>query len=161
MKEEGTAEGYDPHSPFTTPFTIISSLRHRFSSLPLQQPFYCEVYCPLSCKKVKVGLEKEGRVEAVEFNSTTNRIVSLYANDTLRFLVNAHRPNKNDKRTLDSQHWSLLVDVQDKGNLAIFNPYCVDPSNPLTFYVTFSLLRLSPLSLPSLKAQSQTINSQS
>ena len=62
MKKEGTeAEEYDPHSPFTTPFTIISTIKHRFHSKTLSQPFYCEVYCPLSCKKVKIGLRKDGK----------------------------------------------------------------------------------------------------
>ena len=140
MKEGVPATGYDPHSPFTTPFTIISTVKHRFASKPLAQPFCCEVYCPLSCKKVKIGVKKGGKLETIEFNSTTNRVVSLYAKDNLKYLVNRHKPNKNDKKSLDGKEHSIAIEVEDKGNVAIFNPYCIDPLQPISFFVnSFSI----------------------
>lgn len=32
---------------------------------------------------------------------------------------------------------SVYIDVQDRGNLAIFNPFYIDPEKPLSFYVSF------------------------
>jgi hypothetical protein len=100
------------------------------------------VYCPYSCKKIKIGLSKDKKIEALEFNTTTNRTVSFYANENIRYLVNKHRPNKKDKKTITGDGWSCSVEVEDKGNIAIFNPYCVDPLQPLTFFVILYLYRL-------------------
>lgn len=68
--------------------------------------------------------------------------MTFYANDHIRYLVNKHKPNKKDKKNIEGQGWMYYIDVEDKGNIAIFNPYCVDPLNPLSFYVNISLLRL-------------------
>lgn len=32
---------------------------------------------------------------------------------------------------------SVYIDVQDRGNVAIFNPFYIDPEKPLSFYVSF------------------------
>lgn len=32
---------------------------------------------------------------------------------------------------------SVYVDVQDQGNVAIFNPFYIDPEKPLSIYVSF------------------------
>lgn len=48
--------------------------------------------------------------------------------------MNKHKPNKKDKKVVTGEQWSACIEVEDKGNIAIFNPYCVDPYNPISFY---------------------------
>ena len=62
-------------------------------------------------------------------------------NKNIRYLINGNPPNKKDKRTTDGEGWGFWVEVSDKGNYAIFNPYCYVHNDPLSLYVNFSLLR--------------------
>jgi hypothetical protein len=55
--------------------------------------------------------------------------------------VNKYRPNKDEKKIIEGNGWSFYIEVKDKGNLAIFNPYCLDPHNPLSFYVHVFICR--------------------
>lgn len=50
---------YTPQHFFNYPFTIISPPKKTFASKPIQQPTAYEVYCPISCKKVKIGAFKD------------------------------------------------------------------------------------------------------
>lgn len=36
---------------------------------------------------------------------------------------------------MNGDNWAVCIEVEDKGNVAIFNPYCVDPYNVISFYV--------------------------
>jgi hypothetical protein len=55
---------YQPHHFFNYPFTLISNPKRTFISKPIEQPTGYELYCPLSCKKIKSGVirgkSKEG-----------------------------------------------------------------------------------------------------
>lgn len=111
MKEASAGYTFNPHSIYSFPFTIISQAREHFTSKPTTLPCVFEVYCPYSCKKIKIGLAKDGKTEALEFNTTTSRIVSVFANDSLRFLVNKHKPNKKDKKAITGPGWGISIDV--------------------------------------------------
>lgn len=65
MEESGQGFSYNPLSPFCTPFTIISQVKETFISQAMTFPCLFEVYCPYSCKKIKIGLTKDKKVEAL------------------------------------------------------------------------------------------------
>jgi hypothetical protein len=120
------------------PYTIISPSKISFTSKNVPQPFFYEVYCPLSCKKIKIGVSQESKKENFEFNTTTNRRVSVYADQNIKFLVNKHRPQKKGKKDLPGSHAKVSIDLEDKGNIAVFNPFCVSPFDPLSFFVSLN-----------------------
>ncbi len=37
--------------------------------------------------------------------------MSFYANDNIRYLVNKHRPNKKDKKSITGQGWAYHLEV--------------------------------------------------
>ena len=78
----------------------------------------------------------------MEFNTTSSRWISAYINGDIRFLVNDNNPTKKDKKKAEGDNWSIYLDVQDRGNVAIFNPFYIDPQKPLSLYVSFCLFRL-------------------
>lgn len=65
MEQEVNSYSYNPSHPISQPFTIISSLKGKLISKPINQPFFYEVYCPLSCKKIKIGYSKDKNSEIV------------------------------------------------------------------------------------------------
>jgi hypothetical protein len=67
------------------------------------------VYCPISCKKVKIGVHKGKQKEGLEFNTTSNRWVSTILNKNIKYLINRNPPNKKDKRTTDGEGWGFWV----------------------------------------------------
>ncbi len=73
----------------------------------------------------------------MEFNTTSSRWISAYVNGDIRFLVNGNNPTKKDKKKAEGDNWSIYLDVQDRGNVAIFNPFYIDPQKPLSLYVSF------------------------
>jgi hypothetical protein len=83
----------------------------------------------------------KNQIEAMEFNTTSSRWISAFVNGDLKFLVNDNNPNKKDKKKAAGDNWSIYLDVQDKGNIAIFNPFYIDPHKPLSLYVNFLLFR--------------------
>jgi len=52
----------------------------------------------------------------------------------IKYLVNDHNPTKKDKKKAAGEMLSVYLDVQDRGNIAIFNPFYIDPEKPLSFY---------------------------
>ena len=61
----------------------------------------------------------------------------------MRYLINQNPPNKKDKKTVEGEGWGFWIEVSDKGNYAIFNPYCYIHHDPLSLYVIIFLLRPS------------------
>ena len=61
MDEQGFSYCYNPNNAFPAPYTIISPNKMHFTSKNLKQPFFYEVYCPYSCKKIKIGLNADGK----------------------------------------------------------------------------------------------------
>jgi hypothetical protein len=69
------------------------------TSTPLKQPFAYEVYCPISCKKIKIGVASDkNSIEAMEFNTTSSRWISANVNGDIKYLVNGNNPTKKDKK---------------------------------------------------------------
>lgn len=71
----------------------------------------------------------------MEFNTTSSRWISVFVNNDIRYLVNGHNPVKKDKKKANSDKCSIYIEVQDRGNIAIFNPFYYDPIKPLSLYV--------------------------
>jgi hypothetical protein len=65
MKEGTKQFAYNPQSIYSAPFTIISQVKQSFTSAPISFPCLFEVYCPYSCKKIKIGLTREGKIETM------------------------------------------------------------------------------------------------
>lgn len=65
MRADNSSLGFQTHNHFTYPFTLVSLPRRSFASVPLPQPTAFEVYCPISCKKIKVGAAKDKTKEAM------------------------------------------------------------------------------------------------
>jgi hypothetical protein len=59
MEESNKATVYQPQHYFHYPFTLISQPKKTFLSKAILQPTAFEVYCPISCKKIKIGAAKE------------------------------------------------------------------------------------------------------
>ena len=69
------------------------------TSTPLKQPFEYEVYCPISCKKIKIGIATDkNHLEAMEFNTTSSRWISAEVSGDIKYLVNGNNPTKKDKK---------------------------------------------------------------
>jgi len=69
------------------------------TSTLLKQPFAFEVYCPISCKKIKIGVASDkNNIEAMEFNTTSNRWISANVSGDIKYLVNGNNPTKKDKK---------------------------------------------------------------
>jgi hypothetical protein len=80
MRADSSWMNFQSQNVFNYPFTLVSLPRRAFASAPLQQPAVFEVYCPLSCKKIKIGAVKDKTKEALEFNTTASRCVSAVLN---------------------------------------------------------------------------------
>ena len=128
MQENSRKYIYNPSNVLPAPHTIIHPHKNAYTSKQLlKQPFFYELYCPFSCKKIKIGVSKEGKRETMEFNTTTNRRVSVYTDQNIRYLVNKHKPHKKVKKEMSGPNAKIHVEIEDKGNIAIFNPYCLNP----------------------------------
>jgi hypothetical protein len=136
MRADSTWLGFQVQSHFTYPFTLVSLPRRAFASTALPQPTVFEVYCPLSCKKVKVGAVREKTKESMEFNTTASRWVSTFIDQQLRYLINGNPPLKKDRKKVEGAGWGCWVEVSEKGNYAVFNPYCTLTARPLSLYVS-------------------------
>lgn len=77
----------------------------------------------------------------MEFNTTSSRWISTFVNGDVKYLVNDNNPNKKDKKKAEGDNWSIHLDVQDKGNIAIFNPFYIDSQKPLSLYVSLCLFQ--------------------
>lgn len=55
-------------------------------------------------------------------------------NKNIRYLINQNPPNKKDKKNAEGEGWGYWIEVSDKGNFAIFNPYCFIHQDPLSLY---------------------------
>ena len=64
-------------------------------------------------------------------------------NQSIKYLVNNNPPLKKDKKKVEGEGWGFWVEVSEKGNYAVFNPYCVIAGEPLSLYVIIHLVRLS------------------
>lgn len=111
MEPSLKSNGYHPQHFFSYPFTIISPPKKSFVSRPMEQPSAFEVYCPISCKKVKVGACKGKLKEGLEFNTTSSRWVSTVLHKNISYLINCNPPNKKDKRATDGTPWGCWVEV--------------------------------------------------
>jgi hypothetical protein len=109
MRADSTWLGFQVQSYFTYPFTLVSLPKRAFASAPLPQPSAFEVYCPLSCKKVKIGAAKDKAKEAIEFNTTASRWVSTFIDQQLRYLINGNPPLKKDKKKVEGSGWGCWV----------------------------------------------------
>lgn len=136
MEPELKSNCYHPQHYFHYPFTIISPPKKTFASKAVEQPTAYEVYCPISCKKIKIGTIRAKQKEGLEFNTTSNRWVSTMIHKNIRYLINRHPPNKKDKRQADGAGWGFWIEVSEKGNFAVFNPYCSVHNDPLSLYVS-------------------------
>lgn len=59
MQAEQREGRFEAQKVFNYPFTLVSQPKRGFTSSPLPQPANFEVYCPLSCKKIKIGAAKD------------------------------------------------------------------------------------------------------
>jgi hypothetical protein len=100
---------YQPQHFFNYPFTLVSHPKRTFVSQPIDQPTAYELYCPISCKKIKSGVIKGKNKEGLEFNTTSNRWISTVINQNIRYLINRHPPNKKDKKKAEGNGWSFWV----------------------------------------------------
>ena len=64
-------------------------------------------------------------------------------NKNIKYLINQNPPNKKDKKEAEGEGWGYWIEVSDKGNYAIFNPYCYLHHDPLSLYVIILPLRHS------------------
>lgn len=143
MEASLKSNGYHPQHFFSYPFTIISPPKKTFLSNVIEQPTAYEVYCPISCKKIKIGAAKAKQKEGLEFNTTSSRWVSVMLNKNIRYLINRNPPNKKDKRSTDGLGWGYWIEVSEKGNFAVFNPYTYVHNDPMSLYVPVKIFRVS------------------
>jgi len=47
----------------------------------------------------------------MEFNTTSNRRVSVFADQNIKYLVNKHRPNKKTKKEVNGGNAKIQIDV--------------------------------------------------
>ena len=66
----------------------------------LKQPFAYEVYCPISCKKIKIGIAGD-KMQFKQCNSIQPAVVGYQANvhGDIKYLVNGHNPTKKIRKS--------------------------------------------------------------
>ena len=130
---------FTPLSPIALPLAIVPNQHPDviYKSHAIMQPFKFEVFCPLSCQGIKIGVynyKEKSDTRAVEFRTTTNRTVQTHVNSDIVYSVNHHKPqNKEKKKTDDPSSYGIALKVDHKGNLAVVNPFYLS-SNPLDLY---------------------------
>lgn len=143
---------YSPHSAIALPLTVTPHSNEVIvKSAAIPQPFVYEVSCPISCAGVGIGCYNHETcpkpLEAYEFRTTTQRIVSVNVNGDIVCLINQNKPqNKDKKKTDNPKTWGVGLRVREKGNLAVLNPYVIGRTS-LSLYTLES-----PLAAPEKRA---------
>ena len=105
-----------------------------------------QVFCPIRCQKVQMGVVEvsesgivSSKFNVYSFKTTTRRLVTLKLDchgKKLNVWLNGRaKPKKTLSLSEDAHQWYPCVRLAGEGNVAVLNPFVVDPEQPKNSYM--------------------------